>query len=85
MANLLQQLLEQSARRYPKDTAVIFKNQRIGYPELDLASVRAGVGRGDRVGIYLPRCTGAVAAIFGALKAGAAHVPLDATAPFERV
>ena len=40
-----------------------------------------GVGRGDRVGVYLRKSADGVAAIFGILKAGAAYVPVDPTAP----
>jgi amino acid adenylation domain-containing protein len=47
-----------------------------------LASV--GVGKGDRVGIYLPKSIDSVAAIFGILRCGAAYVPLDPLAPAAR-
>ncbi|MFM8411916.1 MAG: amino acid adenylation domain-containing protein [Alphaproteobacteria bacterium] len=64
---------------------------RVSYASLDeLASrvaaslVRAGVGRGDRVGMQLRRSTDAVAAILGILRAGAAYVPVDPAAPAER-
>jgi amino acid adenylation domain-containing protein len=43
-----------------------------------------GVGRGDRVGIYLQKSADGVAVIFGILKAGAAYVPVDPTAPASR-
>lgn len=43
-----------------------------------------GVGRGDRVGIWLPKSLASVAAVHGILRAGAAYVPVDATAPPER-
>jgi amino acid adenylation domain-containing protein len=43
-----------------------------------------GVRRGDRVGIYLQKSIDAVASIFGILKAGAAYVPVDPSAPVSR-
>ncbi len=43
-----------------------------------------GVQRGDRVGIWLRKSIDAVAAIFGILKAGAAYVPVDPSAPATR-
>ena len=43
-----------------------------------------GVRRGDRVGLYLRKSCDGVASIFGALKAGAAYVPVDPTAPPSR-
>jgi amino acid adenylation domain-containing protein len=42
------------------------------------------IGRGNRVGIYLRKSCESVAAIFGILKAGAAYVPVDPTAPAAR-
>ena len=42
------------------------------------------VGRGDRVGFCLHKSADSVAAIFGILKAGAAYVPVDPTAPASR-
>ena len=42
---------------------------------------RWGVGRGDRVGLFLPKGLEAVAAIHGMLRSGAAYVPVDPTAP----
>ncbi len=43
-----------------------------------------GVKRGDRVGLYLRKSSDGVAAIFGILKAGAAYVPVDPSAPVAR-
>jgi amino acid adenylation domain-containing protein len=44
----------------------------------------AGVGRGDRVGIWMEKRPAAVEAILGALLAGAAYVPLDPRSPWPR-
>ena len=43
--------------------------------------VAMGVKPGDRVGVYLRKSIDTVAAIFGILKAGAAYVPVDPSAP----
>ncbi len=63
----------------------------LSYRELDALSNRLrdrlaaiGVRPGDRVGIYLPKTADTVAVIFGILKAGAAYVPVDPTAPAGR-
>lgn len=92
MSYLLQQLLERSAKQYPAKEAVIYKTHSITYQELDVVSNQlahvlrsTGIERGDRVGIYLNKSIEAVAAIFGILKAGAAYVPLDPSAPVKRV
>jgi amino acid adenylation domain-containing protein len=44
-----------------------------------------GVGRGDRVGVYLRRGTRLVPALLGVLAAGAAYIPLDPIYPPDRV
>ncbi|HUE95294.1 MAG TPA: amino acid adenylation domain-containing protein [Longimicrobiaceae bacterium] len=61
------------------------------YAELAAAAVAfanalhaAGVQPGDRVGLHAPKSIGALAAILGTLEAGAAYVPVDASAPLER-
>ena len=85
--------LEASARRFPELPAVVDPDGSIvTYQELDeqAASLAGflkarGVGRGDRVALLLPKSARTVAAIFGILKAGAAYVPVDCTAPAARV
>jgi amino acid adenylation domain-containing protein len=61
---------------------------QIAYGELDALADRLrdrlhaiGVQSGDRVGIYLRKSIDGVASIYGILKAGAAYVPVDPTAP----
>jgi amino acid adenylation domain-containing protein len=49
------------------------------------ALAAAGVGRGSRVGLWLEKSPAAVLALAGALRAGAAYVPLDPRAPAARV
>jgi len=46
--------------------------------------VALGVQPGDRVGIFLRKSIDTVASVFGILKAGAAYVPVDPTAPASR-
>ena len=43
-----------------------------------------GVMPGDRVGLCVPKSIGALASIFGILKAGAAYVPVDYSSPAAR-
>ncbi len=82
-------LLENAAARRPEAEAVRDEQgQSLTYRELDHAAdrlaarlARWGVGRGDRVGILLPKSLEAVVAIHGILKTGAAYVPVDASAP----
>ena len=89
---LLHPFLNDTARRIPGRVAVENPGSgEITYHDLAALSDRVrdrlihwGVGRGDRVGIYLTKSIDAVAAIFGTLKTGAAYVPVDPNAPASR-
>jgi long-chain acyl-CoA synthetase len=81
---LARDFLEQSARRFPQKVALVHAGRRLTYATLESQSNRLaqallahGIGRGDRVAIHLPNCPEAVIAIFAALKAGAAFVPIN--------
>jgi amino acid adenylation domain-containing protein len=84
--------LETSAARWADRVAVVDPaGWTITYAELNrqadaLAAslVALGVRHGDRVGVVLPKSVAAVASLFGIMKAGAAYVPVDYTAPAER-
>jgi amino acid adenylation domain-containing protein len=91
IARHLADYLEASAARCPDRIAVVDSQGSITYSELNrqadaLAAFLAarGVTRGDRVGVVLPKSIPAVVALFGIMKAGAAYVPVDYTAPAER-
>ncbi|RMG99072.1 MAG: long-chain fatty acid--CoA ligase [Chloroflexi bacterium] len=69
--------LEESARKHPEHTAIIFRGRKISYRELnDLADTLAaalvanGFQKGDRVVIYMPNTPQFVITYFGVLKAG---------------
>ena len=92
MAYVLQQLLQNSAARYPEKLAVWGRGHGITYGELEERSnqlahllQQCGVLKGDRVGIYFPKCVESVIAMLGVVKAGGVYVPLDPQAPAERV
>lgn len=92
MTFLLHQLLSEAAAAGPDREAVRCAGRSLTYGELEAASnalartlIDAGVRPGDRVGIHLPKCVELVAAVYGALKAGAAYVPLDPKAPLRRI
>ncbi len=74
----LPQMLEQTAKKFPAQTALIYFTNRINYTQLldhvnrCAAGLQAmGVKKGDRVALMLPNCPQFVIAYFGALKAGA--------------
>ena len=52
-----------------------------GADRLATRLARWGAGRGDRVGLWLPKSLEAVTAIHGILRSGAAYVPVDPTGP----
>ena len=84
--------LDRTAAGHGERVAVVGSDgQRITYAELHEQSnalghyLRAcGVEAGDRVGIALPKTIAAVIALFGVMKAGAAYVPVDHSAPIDR-
>lgn len=92
MAYILQQLLTRSAAQYPDKTAVWARKRTLTYRELDERSTQLahllrqrGLQKGDRVGIFFPKCVESLVCMFGVLKAGGVYVPLDPQAPAERV
>jgi AMP-binding enzyme len=81
----VQEILEQSARKWPDQPATEFMGCRISYRELESLANRAarglqqlGVGPGVHVGLYLPNTPHYLIAFFGVLKAGGTVVLLAA-------
>lgn len=92
MRELVQNFLEDSARRYPNKLAVVCRDHRLTYAQLEDAAndwasrlQRAGVSRGDRVAIYLPNSVEAIIGIFGILKAGGVFVAVNRAAKLEKL
>ncbi|QFQ99404.1 amino acid adenylation domain-containing protein [Streptomyces phaeolivaceus] len=80
------------ARERPDTVAVTWAGEHLTYAELDTRTSRLahrlrarGVGRGDLVGICLPRSADMVVALLAVLRAGAAYLPLDPDQPAERI
>jgi long-chain acyl-CoA synthetase len=84
----VQQILEDSAAKWPNNPALDFMGKRVSYDELNRLANRAahgfqklGVKPGVHVGLYLPNTPHYVVSFFGVLKAGGTVVnysPLDA-------
>jgi amino acid adenylation domain-containing protein len=92
MAYILQQLLSKSAARFPEKTAVWARGRSISYRELEERSnqlahllQQSGISKGDRVGLFFPKCVESIISMFAVLKAGAVYVPLDPQAPVDRI
>jgi len=80
----LKLMLEETANRYGRKTAIALGDRRLSYAELDDASnkvanslIRMGVNKGDRVAMLLPNSPEFVTIYFGIVKAGSIAVPLD--------
>jgi len=83
---MLERVLEDSARAHGERTALVAGDRRLTYAALDARAEAlahqlraAGVARGDRVALFLDNVVEMVVAIFAALKAGAAFLPMHPT------
>lgn len=91
MRRCLPALFEAHVRRAPEAPALEFQDRRLSYDELNRRANRlahsligAGVGPDQVVAVALPRGVELVVAMLGAMKAGAAYLPLDPDYPPER-
>ncbi|MFH9353436.1 amino acid adenylation domain-containing protein [Kitasatospora sp. NPDC017646] len=85
-------LFAAQAARTPEAVAVVHRDERISYAELDaranrLAQLLAarGVGPERLVALALPRSVELVVAVLAVLKAGGAYVPIDPDYPADRI
>jgi acyl-CoA ligase (AMP-forming) (exosortase A-associated) len=83
---LIHHMLRSSALRSPAKEALVHGDQRLSYREvarratgLAIGVRRAGLVRGDRLGIYLDPSVAQVVSIFGTSEAGGVFVPINAT------
>jgi acyl-CoA ligase (AMP-forming) (exosortase A-associated) len=81
---LVHHLLRTSADRYPEKEALVHGDQRLTYAEVARQTVglahglqRAGLQRGDRIGIFLRPSVPQVLSIFGISLAGGVFVPIN--------
>ncbi len=78
-------LLDDSAEKFPKRTAFYFFGRRVSYSEFKRAAdsfAKAlyenwGVGKGDRVALFLPNTPQFAIAYYGAIKTGATVTPAN--------
>ena len=85
-------MFDELVQKVPDHTAVVFKDKKYTYKELDEISDRLGkyiasqgIGKEDVVAILIPRCEYMAIAPMGVIKAGAAYQPLDPTYPKDRL
>lgn len=89
---LLTQSITHTAARTPEKEAIRCFKESLTYEALERRSnslartlLEQGVGRGDRVGIYMNKGLESAVSVYGVMKAGAAYVPLDPFAPTSRL
>ncbi|MGW3044642.1 amino acid adenylation domain-containing protein [Kitasatospora sp. NPDC001159] len=87
-ATTVHELVERQARRAPEAVAVLCGDSELTYGELDARAdrlaahlARRGLAPGGRAAVALGRGTEVYVALLAVLKAGAAFVPLEPTAP----
>ena len=85
-------LFRRQAKATPDNIAVVYKDKRFTYKDVDEISDRIagfvaakGLGAEDVVSVLIPRCEWMAIASLGVLKAGCAYQPLDPTYPKERL
>ncbi|NER94277.1 MAG: amino acid adenylation domain-containing protein [Symploca sp. SIO1B1] len=88
----IQHLFEEQVLRTPNNIAVIYKQDKLTYQELNekankLANLleKIGVKKGKFVGIHKERDANFLLSILAILKANGAYVPIDSAYPLERV
>ncbi|MEV7315227.1 amino acid adenylation domain-containing protein [Streptomyces microflavus] len=91
-ATVLDRFAETVAAARSGDIAVTAPDGSVSFADLDARSDRiaallsdAGTGPGDPVAVLLPRSTDSIAALLGAVKAGAVYTPVDASLPQARI
>jgi acyl-CoA synthetase (AMP-forming)/AMP-acid ligase II len=89
---LVNEFLEQSAKRFPAKEAIIYQNRRLTFLEIENASnslanvlIRYGLQKQDRVAIYLENSFESVVSIFGVLKSSGIFVMINPQAKAKKV
>ena len=84
MIDLIHKLISRSAQRTPNALSLSYQGQRISYASLSEqinqvagGYLELGIGRNDRIAIYLEKRPEAVIAMFAASAAGAVFVPMN--------
>lgn len=92
MKQLLQDLVSRQADIRPEQTALIYKQEKLTYGEVESESNRLawllremGCRKGDRVAFLMPKTPAAIVTILGILKADCVYVPLDPSSPAARL
>ncbi len=90
--NTILDSFKKASKLYPNNLAVVFKNNKYTYEEVDKLSnklgnelISYGIKKEDVVSILIKKSEYIVIASLGVIKSGAAYQPLDPTYPEERL
>ncbi|GAB08435.1 putative non-ribosomal peptide synthetase [Gordonia araii NBRC 100433] len=90
--DLIPEILAARAAAAPDSTALVFEGRTVSYGEfstrvntLARELIALGVGPEDAVAVCMPRSVEMLVALHGVIAAGGQYVPIDTTAPAERV
>ncbi|CCH48482.1 non-ribosomal peptide synthetase [Pseudodesulfovibrio piezophilus] len=88
----LHELIGQTMEKHPDKTAITSKEQTISYQQFNTLSgdvartlAQHSIGKGDFAALYMGRDQTLPMAQLGAMRAGAAYVPIDIDYPIERI
>ncbi|WP_229796441.1 non-ribosomal peptide synthetase, partial [Saccharothrix coeruleofusca] len=89
---LFPEVFAEQARRTPEATALVFRDTRLTYAELDARVNRLahhlialGIGAERTVALRMPRSADLVVALLAVLKAGGVYLPVDPELPADRI
>jgi amino acid adenylation domain-containing protein len=89
---LIQSFFEEQVKIRPDKVAVIYRDTKLTYKELDVRSnqlawrlLSMNLHSGNNVGIFLERSVEMVISVLAVLKAGACYLPLDPIYPEDRI
>ncbi|MGZ5579860.1 MAG: amino acid adenylation domain-containing protein [Methylobacter sp.] len=89
--NTLHGVFEAVARKQPQAAALVYRDRRLSYAELNAQANRLahclraqGAGQEQRIALCMPRCPELLVGILAILKAGAVYVPVDPAYPKDR-
>jgi len=87
------ELFREQVKKTPDSIAVVYKDTKLTYRELDAQSNQLAhylrenydISPDDRIGVLLGRSEKLIISMLGVLKSGGAYVPIDPTYPEERI
>lgn len=92
MQRTLDQLVAANSEKFPDMPAVVCEDTTLTYAaleervsQLSATLLRLGAVRGDRIGIFMDKALEGAVAMYGIMRSGCAYVPLDPSAPTERL